>query len=194
MKYAVILLCLAAFCESSPVSTSSKYDLTFVSREKWGALPPVSVIQLNSPVNFVIIHHSYLPAACFNFITCAAAMRSMQNFHQLTNQWADIGYNFAVGSDGAVYEGRGWDAVGAHAAGYNSQSIGIVLIGDWISSVPPSVQLQAAKDLISIGVELGYIRPDYQLIGHRQVRATECPGDALYNEISNWERFTHDVY
>ncbi|VVC97816.1 unnamed protein product [Leptidea sinapis] len=89
---------------------------------------------------------------------------------------------------------RGWDAVGAHAAGYNSQSIGIVLIGDWISSVPPSVQLQAAKDLISIGVELGYIRPDYQLIGHRQVRATECPGDALYNEISNWERFTHGVY
>lgn len=39
--------------------------------------------------------------------------------------------SFAVGSDGVVYEGRGWEAVGAHASGHNAKSIGIALIGDW---------------------------------------------------------------
>lgn len=40
-------------------------------------------------------------------------------------------YSFAVGGDGKVYEGRGFNVVGAHAPGYNDKSIGICLIGDW---------------------------------------------------------------
>lgn len=39
--------------------------------------------------------------------------------------------SFAVGSDGAAYEGRGWDVLGAHALHFNNASIGICLIGDW---------------------------------------------------------------
>ena len=38
--------------------------------------------------------------------------------------WDDIGYNFLVGEDGNVYEGRGWDTVGAHAAPHNTNSVG----------------------------------------------------------------------
>lgn len=43
--------------------------------------------------------------------------------------WDDIGYNFIVGEDGNVYEGRGWDIVGAHAGvnTYNQQSLGIII-------------------------------------------------------------------
>lgn len=40
-------------------------------------------------------------------------------------------YSFAVGGDGKVYEGRGFNVIGAHAPGYNDKSIGICLIGDW---------------------------------------------------------------
>jgi len=43
--------------------------------------------------------------------------------------WWDIGYNFLIGEDGNAYEGRGWDYVGAHAPGYNTQSIGICILG-----------------------------------------------------------------
>jgi N-acetylmuramoyl-L-alanine amidase len=38
--------------------------------------------------------------------------------------WDDIGYNFLVGEDGNIYEGRGWTQTGAHCIGYNSKSIG----------------------------------------------------------------------
>ena len=46
----------------------------------------------------------------------------MQTFHMESKGWDDIGYNFMIGGDGAVYEGRGWDSQGAHTKGilYNS--------------------------------------------------------------------------
>ncbi|CAH2052125.1 unnamed protein product, partial [Iphiclides podalirius] len=165
----------------------------FVSREEWGARRPFATSNLSHPVPYVVIHHSYLPAACYTREACAGAMRSMQNFHQITQGWVDIGYNFAVGGDGAVYEGRGWNAIGAHAVGFNVKSIGIVLIGDWRAKLPPGNELETVKRLISTGVQLGYIRPDYKLLGHRQVTPTECPGEALYREISTWDRFSLDI-
>lgn len=45
--------------------------------------------------------------------------------------WSDIEYNFLVGEDGAVYEGRGWNNVGAHTNGYDSQSIGMAVMGNF---------------------------------------------------------------
>ncbi|KPI98915.1 Peptidoglycan-recognition protein LB [Papilio xuthus] len=170
------------------------YDtFTFKTRSDWGSKPATSVRPLTLPVPYVIIHHSYTPPACQTSDQCEEAMRSMQEFHQVTRNWVDIGYNFAVGGDGVVYEGRGWTNIGAHASEYISVSIGIVLIGDWVSSVPPAHQLQTAKKLIAKGVELGYISRNYKLIGHRQVKETECPGQALFNEISTWDRFEPNV-
>jgi len=66
--------------------------------------------------------------------------------------WADIGYNFLVDEDGNVYEGRGWDTVGAHTYGYNRVSIGIGFIGEFSYRTPNSAALDAAKQLISYGV------------------------------------------
>jgi hypothetical protein len=37
--------------------------------------------------------------------------------------WGDIGYNFLVGEDGNVYEGRGWTQVGAQTLNYNSNQL-----------------------------------------------------------------------
>jgi len=37
----------------------------------------------------------------------------------------DIGYNFLIGQDGVIYEGRGWDVVGQHIPGHDKTSIGM---------------------------------------------------------------------
>lgn len=55
--------------------------------------------------------------------------------------------------------------------------------------LPPKKQLETVRNLIEYGVHMGYIKEDYHLIGHRQVRNTECPGDRLYNEIQTWDRY-----
>ena len=47
--------------------------------------------------------------------------------------WEDIGYNFVIGEDGNAYTGRGWDNAGAHARSYNNRSIGICIIGNFMS-------------------------------------------------------------
>jgi N-acetylmuramoyl-L-alanine amidase len=49
------------------------------------------------------------------------------------NEWDDIGDNFVVGEDGRVYTGRGSLVEGAHAAGWNTRSLGIAIIGDFTS-------------------------------------------------------------
>lgn len=108
---------------------------TLVPRQEWGAREPKTIEKFQGPSPFVIIHHSYQPPACNTTETCKEAMRSMQNYHQLDHGWNDIGYSFAVGGDGKVYEGRGFNVVGAHAPNYNTRSVGICMIGDWRSNL-----------------------------------------------------------
>lgn len=50
--------------------------------------------------------------------------------------------------------------------------------------------LQAVQKLIQSGVEEGYIAKNYTLLGHRQVRDTECPGQKLFDEIKTWPHFS----
>lgn len=111
----------------------SSLAIDWVTRSEWEARDPTSISNFQGQIPFVIIHHSYIPPACFSTKSCKSAMRFMQDLHQLENGWVDVGYSFAIGGDGKVYEGRGFNVVGAHAPRYNDKSIGICLIGDWTS-------------------------------------------------------------
>ncbi|KAF5281860.1 hypothetical protein FQR65_LT14504 [Abscondita terminalis] len=171
--------------------SSQVCNFELVSRQEWLARPPKSPTAMSNPVPHVIIHHTYQPGACNTTDECMKAMRWMQDFHQNERNWSDIGYNFAVGGDGKAYVGRGWSIVGAHAPTYNDKSIGICLIGDWRYELPNKRQLETVKKLISCGIEMGKIAPNYTLFGHKQVReGTECPGDRLFEEITKWEHFS----
>lgn len=64
------------------------------------------------------------------------SLKILQNYHINEKKWSDIGYNFLVGEDGNVYEGRGWAKTGAHTKGYNNKSIGICIIGNYDSEYP----------------------------------------------------------
>jgi N-acetylmuramoyl-L-alanine amidase len=140
---------------------------------------------MSLPVPNVVIHHTEM-GECYTVQDCIIVMRSIQDFHMDGNGWSDIGYSFLIGGDGTVFQGRGWDRVGAHAPGYNDKSIGISLIGNFMVELPPDVEMEAAKSMIECGIELGYISPEYLLYGHRDVTDTDCPGDVLYDEISTW--------
>ncbi|CAH0595323.1 unnamed protein product [Chrysodeixis includens] len=187
---AVVTMPGALKADESTDNEIQSYKFPFVSRAQWHARKPNKVELLPNPVPYVVIHHSYIPPACHDRKECCSAMKHMQNFHMDDREWWDIGYHFAVGSDGAAYEGRGWGVLGAHAKHFNHVSIGICLIGDWRYEVPPAEQLKTAQSLIKAGIELGYIKPEYKLVGHRQVRNTECPGEALFQEIKTWEHFS----
>lgn len=39
---------------------------------------------------------------------------------------------FQIGGNGSIFEGRGWGIFGTHAPRYNSRSIGICLLGNFM--------------------------------------------------------------
>eukprot|EP00105_Crassostrea_gigas_P026932 XP_011448071.1 PREDICTED: peptidoglycan-recognition protein SC2-like isoform X3 [Crassostrea gigas] len=159
------------------------------SRATWGARDPTSVSAISTPVDLFFIHHT-TGSRCYDFSTCAAKVRNTQNYHMNTKGWSDIGYSFLVGEDGAVYEGRGWNNVGAHTSGYNSQSFAAAVMGNFMTTKPNTAALNAVKNLIQCGVNLGHITSTYRLYGHRDVSTSSCPGDALYNEIKTWPDYS----
>ncbi|KAL0993025.1 hypothetical protein UPYG_G00102330 [Umbra pygmaea] len=163
-----------------------------IPRCQWGAEPYRGTPTLLSlPLSFMYIHHTYEPSQpCLTFQQCSADMRSMQRFHQDDRGWDDIGYSFVAGSDGYLYEGRGWHWQGAHTKGYNSKGYGVSFIGDYTSSLPSQHTMELVRDrLASCAVSGGRLVGNFTLHGHRQLVNTSCPGDAFFAEIKSWKHF-----
>lgn len=96
-----------------------------------------------------------------------------------------------VGSDGYVYQGRGWHWVGAHTRGHNSRGFGVAFVGNYTGSLPSDAALNTVRDVLpSCAIRAGLLRPDYKLLGHRQLGHTDCPGNALFNLLRTWPHFT----
>ncbi|XP_062294912.1 N-acetylmuramoyl-L-alanine amidase-like [Scomber scombrus] len=165
---------------------------SIIPRCMWGAKPYKGTPTiLTLPLSFMYIHHTHTPSQpCLTLEQCSADMRSMQRFHQEDRGWDDIGYSFVAGSDGNIYEGRGWHWRGAHTLGHNSIGFGVSFIGDYASRLPSEHTMRLVRDqLASCAVGGGRLKASFTLQGHRQVVNTSCPGDALYNEIRGWEHF-----
>ncbi|XP_066603431.1 peptidoglycan-recognition protein SC2-like [Prorops nasuta] len=162
-----------------------------ISRSEWGARNATGPIKNLSvgPTPYVLIHHSDT-GGCITQALCQAKIRLIQNYHINVRHWGDIGYNFLVGEDGNVYEGRGWDKHGAHSKFYNSKSIGICIVGNYTRREPNVAAVRATKQLIAYGASIDKISATYTLLGHKQTAPTLCPGDKLYELIKSWPHWS----
>ncbi|XP_022213810.2 peptidoglycan-recognition protein LC isoform X3 [Drosophila obscura] len=167
--------------------------LVMLKVAEWGGRPPKTILDpLELPVHRVIISHT-AAEGCESREICSNRTQVVQDFHMDSWGWDHVGYNFLVGGDGRVYEGRGWDRVGAHTKGYNRGSIGISFIGTFTAIRPAQRQLKACQLLIDKGVQLKMLAPDFRLYGHRQLSATESPGEELYKIIQTWPHWSHEI-
>ncbi|XP_064544483.1 peptidoglycan-recognition protein LC isoform X5 [Drosophila montana] len=189
----LVLIVILATTTNLFGKTLNKTTLEVLSVKEWGGRQPRKALtNLTLPVHRVIISHT-AAEGCESRDVCEARVRVVQNFHMDGWNWDHIGYNFLVGGDGTVYEGRGWDSQGAHTLGYNNDSIGISFIGTFIKIHPTEEQLQACQLLLEEGVRLKKLVPDYKLYGHRQLSATESPGEILYSIIQTWPHWTKKI-
>lgn len=155
--------------------------MNVITRQQWGARSPKQTpIPISVVVHDIFIHHSASPAPLPN--EEVAAMRSVQNFHMDTNGWNDIGYSYVVMPSGNVYEGRGWGIVGAHTEGHNSSGYGICFEGNYMNDQPTLQAMTNAATLIREAIP-HYVALTPALFGHRDVFATVCPGDNLYQKV-----------
>lgn len=95
-------------------------------------------------------------------------------------------YNFLVGGDGTVFEGLSWDKIGAHTINYNTGSVCIALIGNFVNTSAPQPMLNAVKGLIERGTALGKLSGNYKLYAHCQLIQIASPGVKVFNEIKHW--------
>ena len=94
------------------------------NRSVWNAQQAKNVTLLRTPVRYVAILHT-ASQQCQTFDLCLLKIRTWQNEHMQEKGWTDIGYNFLIGADGEVFQGRGWQYVGSHCRDFNNKSIGM---------------------------------------------------------------------
>lgn len=140
---------------------------------------------LDLPVSRVIISDTR-PENCQTRESCSYWARVVQSRHMDTYGWPQVGYNFLVGGDGRIYEGRGWDIEGSHTRMNNKDSIGISFLGDFRKADATEKALEACRLLMDQGVRLKKLKPNYDLLGHRQLTGTLMPAENLYVELQTW--------
>lgn len=180
-----------------------------ISRSGWGADETLRRCDADysKKLSFSVVHHT----ATGNTYTkdeVPAIIRGIYVHHTINNGWCDIGYNFLIDKFGRVFEGRfgGVDkpVIGAHAGGFNSESTGASIIGDYTSTgLPPDAKtalrsLLAWKldlhgvyantqiDVVSKGsskYDAGVVVKLWTISGHQDVSATACPGGYVYQQL-----------
>ncbi|MEU7139425.1 N-acetylmuramoyl-L-alanine amidase [Nocardia sp. NPDC046473] len=187
-----------------------------ISREGWGA---DESIRCEEPtyddgpgkdgLGGITVHHTagrndYTPEES------AGIVRAIYTYHAQTLGWCDIGYNALVDKYGQIFEGRagGLDRAvqGAHAGGFNENTAGVALMGNYTSEPPTEEAIEAIGNFIGWRAEIAHLNPQGKTImysegteytsyamgqavnlpivfAHRDVGNTACPGDAAYAEM-----------
>ncbi|HZX39836.1 MAG TPA: N-acetylmuramoyl-L-alanine amidase [Streptomyces sp.] len=185
-----------------------------ITRKGWGADESLreKTFVYTSSVKAAFVHHS----ATGNNYTCAQApsvLRSIYRYHVVSSGWRDFGYNFAVDKCGNIYEGRaggvGKPVLGAHTLGFNTNSVGIAVLGTYSLSTPPAAAVTAVAKLTAWKLGLYGMNPLGKVLltsggsgkyaegvkvnmnvisGHRDGYSTDCPGALLYNRLGTARR------
>ncbi len=156
-------------------------------RSDWGAESLKDNHDPMGGISRITLHHTAeLPE--MQTRTDLELVKGVQNLHRNLRGWADIGYHWLIGRDGNVYEGRFLSVQGAHAGGSNNEhNLGISVVGDFTEALPPAGQL-ATVELFLTQQLARYRVPIGELHGHRDFKATECPGGALYTWLTSFKQ------
>jgi len=110
---------------------------------------------------------------------CADHVRGIQRYHREGRGWADIAYNAIVCPHGFIFEGRG---AGVRSAANGNEGDN----DDWYAVC----YLGGERDPFTVAAKQGFIEAVHWLRekgnagpavnGHRDHKATECPGDDIY--------------
>ncbi|MFD3315314.1 N-acetylmuramoyl-L-alanine amidase [Streptomyces sp. NPDC058694] len=180
-----------------------------VTRRGWGADETLRErnFSYTKTVKAAFVHHT----ASGNNYRCAQApsvIRSIYRYHVKSSGWRDIGYNFLIDKCGNIYEGRAGGVakpvMGAHTLGFNTNSMGIAVLGSFGTANPPAAAVKAIAKLTAWKLGLFGANPKGKtylksgggnlyrkgknvrlnvISGHRDGFATECPGGRLYAKL-----------
>jgi uncharacterized protein with LGFP repeats len=179
-----------------------------IGRAQWGADESMRCgnTVYDNGIRAAIVHHTagsndYTPE------DSAGIVRSIYEYHTRTLGWCDIAYNALVDKFGQVFEGRAGGITrpveGSHTGGFNENTWGVAMLGDFDTVPPTPIQLRTMGRLIGWRLGLDHVNPlgvvslasagsKYTffptgavatlptIFTHRDVGITDCPGNAAY--------------
>ncbi|MEV3968347.1 peptidoglycan recognition protein [Streptomyces sp. NPDC050698] len=182
-----------------------------VTRRGWGADESLreSGFRYTKKVKAAFVHHT----ASGNNYRCSqvpSLIRSIYRYHVKSMGWRDIGYNFLIDKCGKIYEGRAGGVakpvLGAHTLGFNSNSMGIAVLGTYGATKPSKAAVKGVARLTAWKLGLYRVNPKGKtylksagsnlhrkgkkvrlnvISGHRDGFITECPGRKLYGKLGS---------
>lgn len=189
--------------ETSVISTNT--NIIVLSRADWGArtdLPRLGSIVDRARRTKVFIHHTVIvdddssENEWENMDEVNRKMRQLQTIRQ-QDLGADVPYSMVAfcmsNGDLILGEGRGLDRSGAHTSGHNTAALGISFQGNFENLPLPTHfdsqlaalgnwlrELRQQHGFVNLGIERPLGR---EVFAHRDVKATDCPGEHLFNRL-----------
>lgn len=179
-------------------------------RDTWGAgLPPTGPLEAEAPgdVRFLLLHHTVGPNE-YSADSVPNMIRSIFRMHtDGERNWPDVAYNFLVDRHGTIWEARQGSIDAPIKGSATGGSQGFALLCCFLGThtdTPPTDAAQiamvallawladrygidtapgATATFTSRGSNLhpaGSVVTTPTIAGHRDMSATECPGDAAY--------------
>ena len=162
-----------------------------ISRKDWGSPQGESSPKwtpVYKRVTHMVVHHTATSNSDTDF---AARVRSIWYYHAKTRGWGDIGYNYLIDPNGVIYEGRagGDDVEAGHAYPFNVGTMGVGMIGNFMTTLPTQSAQRSLIELLSWksaqrGIDPHAVLP---ITGY-----TECGGKVIYtrNTIAGHRDYT----
>jgi N-acetylmuramoyl-L-alanine amidase len=146
-----------------------------IARSVWGAKPAsLSKVRMRLPATQVFIHHSAGSVSSDPY----ADMRAIEATG--IRRFGVVSYSYVIHPhEGEIFEGSGLYR-GAHTAQRNSTAFGICWAGDYNERNPKAQQFDSTRWLIHWLTRQGHLLPGADILGHRDLMATACPGNKLY--------------
>lgn len=177
-----------------------------LTRAEWGADESLRTCTPSRLHGYkgAVVHHT-VNSNTYTAAQAPALVRSIYAYHASTLGWCDVGYQFLVDRFGTIYEGRAGSVAGAvqgaQSGGFNAETFGVAIIGDFSAARAPSAALQSVDSVIQWQLGLDRVDPTGttlftsagnskfpagsqvrlpNVMGHRDNGHTACPGDQLY--------------
>ncbi|MCV7198883.1 LGFP repeat-containing protein [Mycobacterium angelicum] len=179
-----------------------------ISRAEWGADESLRCgkPQYDNRVRAGVVHHT-AGSNDYSPLESAGIVKAIYTYHSKTLGWCDIAYNALVDKYGQVFEGSAGGLTkpveGFHTGGFNRDTWGVAMLGNFDDVPPTPIQLRTVGRLLGwrLGmddvdpkgsVELESAGGSYTnfpaaaiaklptIFTHRDVGNTDCPGNAAY--------------
>lgn len=175
--------------------------MPIIPRSEWGARHPDGFRDAPLPAAEVWLHHSVTVAPDLKWIDAngdgvdddeRAAMRQLEDIGQ-SRFGGGISYTWLVMPSGRIYQGHSVDRQGAHTGGRNDIARAVCFVGDYEDRAPTNAQLDATAWLLQHAKAKGWIMSARLNGGHRDLKATACPGAKAYARIADINRLAAGV-